>query len=123
MGLEGTGGFCFDVVAALMPWSEPTDFVDEFDVTLVSWTFSDDSRVMGFEGRAGTWGLGLGEGPSTSRNRDGRSGIEGCCFSEGSAGFDLVGRAGIWGFVVAANPVVARPSSLLSGSPAAAFSW
>jgi hypothetical protein len=30
------------------------DFAEEFDATVVSGIFSDDSRLMGFEGRAGT---------------------------------------------------------------------
>jgi hypothetical protein len=56
-GLEGTGGF--GLVAGAVPWSEPRDFAEEFDGTVVSGTFSDDSRLIGFEGRAGIWGFAL----------------------------------------------------------------
>jgi hypothetical protein len=123
-GREGTGGFGL----ATTPWSDPLDLADEFDGIFANETFSEELRVTGFEGRAGTCGLVFtgrgGEAPSPCRNlSDGRAGTTGCVFSGDSADFALPGRAGIIGFVVAAIPVVARPSSLPSGNPAAAFSW
>ncbi len=51
-GLEGTGGL--GLAAGAAPRSELMDLAEEFDVTVVSGTFSEDSRVIGFEGRAGT---------------------------------------------------------------------
>ena len=89
------------------PWSEPIDFAEEFDGTVVSGIFSDDSRLIGFDGRAGTCGFALagtsGEVDSTCgacrATREGRSGTTGCDFSGDSDSFDFAGRAGIWGFV------------------------
>ena len=92
------------------PWSEPIDFAEEFDSTVVSGMFSDDSRLIGFDGRAGTCGFALagtgGEVDSTCgacrTPREGRSGTTGCDFSVDSGSFDFAGRAGIagiWGFI------------------------
>ena len=99
MGLEGTGGFGLRLAVSLR--SEPIDFDEEFDATCDNGTFSVESRVLGFEGRAGTWGFVLvgigGEEPSvggTSRNREGRPGISGAAFSSVSDSLDFVGRAG-----------------------------
>ena len=124
-GLDGTAGFGFAAMAG--PESDPMDLADEFDTVLVSGTFSDESRVSGFAGRAGMTGFvfnGIG-GDEPSDSLDfGRSGIAGWALSVGDwfDGFVLVGRAGTEGINVAAIPVVARPSSLDKGNPAAAFS-
>lgn len=93
----GTGGFGF--AAAAPPRSELNDLADEFDPTVERGAPSVESRLSGFEGRAGTAGLlfiaNVGE-VASSCNRC-RTGIDDC-FSGDSEGFDLAGRAGTNGF-------------------------